>query len=305
MIAAICTKYGPPEVLELQEVEKPVAKDKELLVKVHATTVSAGDVRMRSFDVPHGEWLAARLYLGITKPKRPILGMQLSGEVEAVGKDVSNFKVGDRVFASTGLKFGAYAQYKCFPEDGVVGLKPSNMSYEEAAAVPTAGIGALSVLKKASLTSGQKVLIYGASGAVGTFAVQLAKFFGAEVCGVCSGANVELVKSLGADKVVDYTKDDFTQTAEEYDVVFDAVLKLSSSTAKAALKPRGMYLSIGKQSGEKTRELIELKKYIEAGKLRAVIDRCYPLEQIVEAHRYVETGHKKGNVVITINQSKQ
>ena len=305
MIAAVCTKYGPPEVLELQEVEKPVAKDKELLVKVHATAVSAGDVRMRSFDVPRGEWLAARLYLGITKPKRPILGMQLSGEVEAVGKDVSNFKVGDRVFASTGLKFGGYAQYKCFPEDGVVGLKPSNMSYEEAAAVPTAGIGALSVLKKANLTNGQKVLIYGASGAVGTFAVQLAKFFGAEVCGVCSGANVELVKSLGADKVIDYTKDDFTQTAEEYDVVFDAVLKLSSSTAKAALKPRGMYLSIGKQSGEKTRELIELKKYIEAGKLRAVIDRCYPLEQIVEAHRYVETGHKKGNVVITINQSKQ
>jgi NADPH:quinone reductase-like Zn-dependent oxidoreductase len=277
-----------------------------VLIKVYATTVTIGDCRMRSFTVPRAQWLPARLYLGLHKPKRPILGMEVAGEIVAIGSSVTRFKLGDLVFASTfEVNFGGYAEYKCLPEDGMLAIKPANLSFEEAAAAVGGGMTALRCLERGRIQPGQQVLVYGASGAVGTSAVQLAsRHFGAEVTGVCSTTNLDLVQALGAVKVIDYTRDDFTRDGPIYDVVFDAVAKIPPAHAKKALKPTGIYLNVHKHSNASSHvrhaAFLALKELIEAGKLKPVIDRMYPLEEIVAAHRYVDQGHKKGNVVISV-----
>ncbi len=330
MKAVLCTKYGPPDVLKLGEVEKPVPKDNEILVRIYATPVGYGDIMARDFkhvtrhefNMPLPLLLVARIDFGFNKPRKRILGSEFAGEVEAVGKDVTGFKAGDPVFGYRGQSFGAYAEYLCIREDGLVAHRPANMSYTEAAAASYGPMTALNLLRKVDIQPGQKVLINGASGGIGSAAVQLAKHYGAEVTGVCSTPRLELVKSLGADAVIDYTQEDFTQNGQTYDLIIDILGKSSFSRCKGSLTPNGRYLLasfktkqllqmlrtsiagnqkvICAMSFEKQADLIHIKELVEAGKIKSVIDRTYPLEEAAEAHRYVETGHKKGNVVIIV-----
>jgi NADPH:quinone reductase-like Zn-dependent oxidoreductase len=323
MKAVVCTKYGKPEVLEIKEIDKPSPKDNEILVKIYATTVTIADCRVRGFNVPVSFWLPARIALGFKRPRKPILGMELSGVVESVGNKVSLFKKGDRIFGNTGHSvFGAYAEYCCIAESACIALKPEDISFEEAAAITFGGITALQFLRKGNIKQGEKVLIYGASGSVGTYAVQLAKYFGAEVTGVCSTGNLTMVKSLGADKVIDYTATDFSKTDEMYDVIFDTVGKASISGIIKSLKPTGKYIHavttpateikirlrllnskkklIGGTFIPNNEQIDFLRKLVEQGTIKPVIDRIYPFYQIIDAHKYVDLGHKKGNVVITM-----
>jgi NADPH:quinone reductase-like Zn-dependent oxidoreductase len=308
MRAVICTKYGEPDVLQIQNVENPIPKDNEVLIKIYATTVHIGDTKIRSFKPGMGfiqDLLVKpimRIMIGFRGPRKKILGMELAGKIETVGKNVTLFKQGDKVFASSEFRFGAYAEYICLAENGLIAPLPENVTYEEAAPISNGAMTALLFLKKGNIQKGQKVLIYGASGSVGTFAVQLAKFFETNVTGACSTTNIDMVKSLGADKTIDYTQEDFTKNSETYDIIFDAVGKLSSSRCKKSLKNNGCYLNVLSPSGLKLKpkNLLFLKELMEAKKLRAVIDKTYKLEQIVEAHQYVDRGHKKGNVVIYI-----
>lgn len=310
MRAVVCDRYGPPEVLRVVELEKPIPKDDEVLVKIHATTVHIGDTKIRALRPGMGPALdpLVKLFMyvvvGLHGPRRKILGMELSGVVEATGRRVTSFHPGDEVFCGNGMLFGAYAEYICLPQDWALVKKPVTMSHEEAATVPNGATTALNILRKGRVARGKKLLVYGASGSVGTFAVQLAKLFGAHVTGVCSGRNLELVRSLGADEVIDYTASDFTERGLRYDVVFDAVGKLPRNKAKRCLAEGGRYLSVLTDSGTSMKlpvvDLEFLRDQIDAGKLKTVIDRVYRLEEIVEAHRYVDTGRKKGNVVVKV-----
>jgi NADPH:quinone reductase-like Zn-dependent oxidoreductase len=324
MKAIVHSKYGPPDELQLKEVEKPVHGDHEVLIKMEATTVTTSDCNVRNFTfVPKSFLFFARIMMGFKKPRINILGIDLAGEIEAVGKEVKLFKVGDQVFGSPGTKMGAHAEYSCVPEDGALAIKPAEMSWEEAAAISLAGNTALFFIRDlGKIQAGQKILIHGASGAIGTYAVQLAKYYGADITGVCSAGNAEMVKSLGADKVIDYTKEDFTKSDERYDFVFDVVGKTTFSECKGILKPKGIYLEnmleikdmlkmmwtsitggkkikggVSIESADNLNFLIALYK---SGKLKPVIDRIFPMEKTAEAFQYVEQGHKKGNVVIKI-----
>lgn len=336
MKAIVYEKYGPPEVLQLKEVEKPTPKDNEILIRVYATPVGYGDILARNFrnmplskfNMPLPLWFPTRIYFGFTKPRIKILGSEFSGEIEATGKDVKRFKIGDQVFGYLGQKMGANAEYLCMPEDGCVAIKPDNMSYDEAAAVPYGALMASAILRKVNIQSGQKVLINGASGGIGSAALQLAKFqFGAEVTGVCSTPRMKYVKAIGADRVIDYTKDDFTKDGETYDLIFDILGKSSFSRCKGSLKQNGIYLLasfktrqlfqmlwtkiVGSKkvicaiATEKQEDLFLIKELAEAGKIKSVIDRQYPLEQTSDAHSYIETGLKKGNVVITVEHNNK
>lgn len=297
-------RYGPPEVLQIVERDKPVPRPNEVLIKIHATTAHVGDTILRRGRHPDSTFFTVmlRLIWGVFRPRRRVLGMELGGVIEETGESVTRFKAGDRVFASTfGAKFGAYAEYKCLPETGIIAPLPSNMSFEEAAALPGGGQTALGHMRLAGVGEGHEVLIHGASGSVGSFAVQIAKHLGARVTGVCSGRNREFVTGLGADRVIDYTTEDFSEGPDRYDVVFDAVAKAPASTCRKVLKPGGRYRSaFGDTGGEKAEDLVALKDLVEAGALKAPIDRTYPLEEIVEAHRYVDTGRKRGNVAVTV-----
>lgn len=326
MKAIVWTKYGPPDVLELREVEKPIPKENEVLIKIYATTVFAGDCELRNLKFPFYYRLPMRIYNGFRKPTRiTIIGQELAGEIESVGKDVERFKAGDQVFGTPGFNMGTYAEYTCLPENGVLALKPDNMTYEEAAPVSIGGIEAFHFMSKANIQNREKVLINGAGGSIGTFAVQLAKYFGARVTGVDRTEKLDMLRSIGADQVIDYTQQDFTKLGETYDVIFDVVGKSSYSGSIGSLKQNGRFLLAnpslsqtirggwtsgrsGKQviSGNvsyTTENLVTLKELIEVGKLKSVIDRTYSLEQMVEAHRYVESGQKKGHVVITVDHN--
>ena len=328
MKAIVLTKFGPPNGLQLQEVATPTPKDHEVLIKIYATTVTAGDCQLRSLKFPIWLRLPVRIYAGYIRRGNMILGQELAGEIEAVGKEVTRFRKGDQVFGWTGLGLGAYAEYTCLPEHGVLAIKPSSMTYEEAAPLPVGGLDAVYFMRKGRIQPGQKVLIHGAGGSIGTFAVQLAKYYGADVTGVDSAEKLDLLRSLGADQVIDYTREDFTRSGETYDVIFDVVGKSSFSRSVRSLTLHGRYLlgnarlsqrvrgrwiprSSSKQvipwaartASEYTRDSKFLTELIEAGKVHSVIDRRYPLAQIAEAHRYVDAGHKKGNVVITVAQN--
>ena len=330
MKAVIWTKYGPPEVLQLQEVEKPAPKEGEVLIKVHAATASTPDTELRRLKLPLLLAIPLRLYLGFSKPTRiTILGAEFAGEVASTGKNVTQYQPGDQVFGYTGLHMGTYAEYLCMPEKasglaGVMAPKPTNLTYEEAAAVPFGGLEALQALRKADIKPGQKVLIVGAGGSIGTYGVQLAKHYGAQVTGVDKAGKLDMLRSIGADDVIDYAREDFTKRGQTYDVIFDTIGKSSFSGSLRSLKEHGTYLNANpgllgslrtrwrsKASSKKvipwtggytTRNLLAVKELVEAGTIKAIIDRSYPLERIVEAHRYVDTGQKKGNVVITVDK---
>lgn len=302
MRAVVCTRYGPPEVLQLRDMPKPTPRSDEVCIKIFATGVTASDCIVRAFIVPNRLKLPMGFVLGFRKPRNPILGLVLSGEVESVGRDITRFKPGSQVYGFTSFRFGAYAEYKCLPEKALLHEKPSNLTYEEAAAVPYGGLLALYFLKKANIQSRRSVMVYGASGAVGTAAIQLAKHFGAHVTGVCSTANLELVKSLGADAVIDYTREDFTLSNSRYDLIFNAVGKRKARLqADGSLAPDGRHITVDDSTPRlRVEDLVFLTGLVEAGKLRPVIDRSYALEQMVDAHRYVDAGHKKGNVAIAV-----
>lgn len=311
MKAIVCTKYGPPEVLQVREVEKPFPKTNEVLVKIIATSVTASDCIIRGFKLPFPMWIPGRLALGLTRPRKPILGMVLSGHVVKTGSETGQFKIGDKVFAHTLFQFGTYAEYICVPETGAITGMPFNTSFEEAAAVPFGGTLALYYLKKSGIQKGQRVLVYGASGAIGTAAVQIARYLGAEVSGVCSTVNLELVRSLGADQVIDYTKEDFSFSGRQYDLIFDAVGRKKSSHLQYenSLRPNGKFISV---DDDRPGELAVckdnmnfLRELVEGGFYKPVIDRTYSIDRIAEAHRYVDMGHKKGNVIITLNNWDQ